>query len=113
MIYKHMDGVSVVAQFEWENGLYYRYRLEITMDNASLHGKTVCVVMQNPSYAGKDVADKSVQFMEKVVFMKALPEFEGVRRLIVVNQYAYFRPRIFRGHLNMSVPRMTMSLRIP
>ncbi len=53
--------------------------------------------MQNPSYAGEDVADKSVQFLEKVVFQKGLPEFEGVRRLIVVNQFAYIQTNDFEG----------------
>ena len=27
-----------------------------------VNGKTVCIVLQNPSYAGEDVADKSVRF---------------------------------------------------
>ena len=53
--------------------------------------------MQNPSYAGEDVADKSVQFLEKVVFTKGLPEFEGVRRLIIVNQFAYIQTNDFEG----------------
>jgi hypothetical protein len=53
--------------------------------------------MQNPSYAGEDVADKSVQFLEKVVFKKRLPEFNGVRRLIVVNQFAYIQTNDFEG----------------
>ena len=37
--------------------------------------------MQNPSYAGEDFADKSVQFMENVVFKKNFAEFEDVIRL--------------------------------
>ena len=45
--------------------------------------------MQNPSHAGEDVAYKSVQFLEKVVFKTGLLEFEGVRRLIVANQFGY------------------------
>ena len=53
--------------------------------------------MQNPSYAGEDVADKSVQFMEKVVFQRGLPEFRGVQRLIVVNQFAYIETNNFKG----------------
>jgi len=53
--------------------------------------------MQNPSYAGEDVADKSVQFLEKLVFTKGLPEFDGVRRLIVVNQFAYIQTDGFEG----------------
>lgn len=97
MIYEHIDGVAVAAQFSWENDMRYRYRLEILLKDAAPTGKTVCVVMQNPSYAGEDVADKSVQFMEKVVFMKGLPEFEGVRRLIVVNQFARIQTNHFQG----------------
>lgn len=53
--------------------------------------------MQNPSYASEEVADKSVQFMEKVVFEKELAEFQGVCRLIVVNQFARIQTNGFRG----------------
>ena len=66
MIYEHIEGVEVTAQFSWENDMRYRYRLEIVLKDTLPNGKTACVVMQNPSYAGEDVADKSVQFMEKV-----------------------------------------------
>jgi hypothetical protein len=97
MIYEHIDGVSVKAQFVWEGDLRYRYRLEIVMKDTAPKGKTACVVMQNPSYANADVADKSVQFMEKVVFKKGLPEFEGVSRLIVVNQFARIQTNDFQG----------------
>lgn len=96
-IYKHIDGVKVTAQFSYENGLHYRYRLEIVLIDAVPTGKTVCVVMQNPSYAREDVADKSVQFMEKVVFKKGLVELEGARRLIVVNQFAHIQTKDFHG----------------
>ena len=95
MIYKHIDGVKVSAQFS--KNRKYRHRLEIVLQAKGRLGKTVCVVMQNPSYAGEDVADKSVQFMEKVVFLKGLPEFCNVRRLIVVNQFAYIETNNFEG----------------
>jgi hypothetical protein len=97
MIYEHIDGVSVAAQFAWEGELRYRYRMEIVMKDAAPKGNTACVVMQNPSYANEHVADKSVQFMEKVVFKKGLPEFEGVSRLIVVNQFARIQTNGFQG----------------
>lgn len=97
MRYEHIDGVEVMAQFSWENDLRYRYRLEIVQKDAAHLGKTACVVMQNPSYAGEDVADKSVQFMEKVVFKKGLAEFDGVHRLIVVNQFARIQTNDFQG----------------
>lgn len=95
--YKHIEGVSVIAQFAEENGLHYRYRLEVNLQTRKISGKTACVVMQNPSYAGEDVADKSVQFMEKVVFQKEFPEFRDVRRLIVVNQFARIQTNYFQG----------------
>ncbi len=63
MIYEHIDGVTVTAQFVWEGELRFRYRLEFVLNDAAPTGKTACVVMQNPSYAGVDVADKSVQRM--------------------------------------------------
>lgn len=97
MVYKHIDYVTVTAQFAFENDLRYRYRLDITLTDAPPTGKTACVVMQNPSYAGEEVADKSVQFMEKVVFKKDLAEFADVRRLIVVNQFAYIQTNDFQG----------------
>ena len=95
MIYKHIDGVKVSAQFSKDRK--YRHRLEIILQSRSINGETVCVVMQNPSYAGEKVADKSVQFMEKVVFQKGLPEFRDVRRLIVVNQFSYIETNNFEG----------------
>lgn len=97
MKYRHIEGVSVVAKFSVEGGVRFRYRLEIALNCRSENGKTACVVMQNPSYASEDVADKSVQFMEKVVFEKRLPEFDGVKRLIVVNQFARVQTNGFRG----------------
>ncbi len=99
MPYKHIDGVKVKARFFKENGLDYRDRLEITLKDfpSDKSGKTACVVMMNPSYAGEQIADKSVQFMEKVVFLKGLAEFKGVRRLLVVNQFARIQTHQFKG----------------
>ncbi len=53
--------------------------------------------MQNPSYAGEDVADKSIQFMEKVVFQKNFPGLHQIKRLIVVNQFARIQTTGFEG----------------
>ena len=97
MRYDHIGGVEVRAQFSSEGEFRYRNRLEITLNDTVPNGKTVCAVMQNPSYAGEDVADKSVQFLEKLVFTKGLPEFYGVRSLIVVNQFAYIQTKDFEG----------------
>ena len=54
-------------------------------------------MLQNPSYAGEVLADKSVEFMEKVVFKKGLLESDSVRRLIVVNQFDYIQTNNFEG----------------
>lgn len=97
MRHLHIKNVTVKALFATEGGLRYRYRLEITKDGASKTSKTACVVMQNPSYAGEDEADKSVQFMEKNVFERGLPEFKDVERLIVVNQFARIQTNDFDG----------------
>ncbi|HLP17427.1 MAG TPA: DUF1643 domain-containing protein [Bacteroidota bacterium] len=97
MPYLHIPNVSVKARFATENGLRYRYRLEITKACAPSGMKTACVVMQNPSYAGETIADKSVQFMEKNVFERGLPEFAQVGRLIVVNQFAFIQTNAFQG----------------
>lgn len=95
MRYQHIPGVVVAAEFDPTRS--FRYRLEIVKPDVSPPGKTACVVMQNPSYASESVADKSVQFMEKVVFLRGLSEFQGVRRLIVVNQYARIQTHGFLG----------------
>lgn len=95
MIYKHINGVSVSALFSKD--MDYRYRLEISLKNRVVGGSTACVVMQNPSYAGEDIADKSVQFMEKVVFERNYPKLQNVQRLIVVNQFARIQTKDFKG----------------
>jgi hypothetical protein len=97
MRHLHIKNVTAKAQFATEGGFQYRYRLEITKVGASRSPKTACVVMQNPSCAGEEKADKSVQFMEKNVFELGLPEFKGVERLIVVNQFARIQTKNFVG----------------
>ena len=98
MRYKHIPNVIAKAEFETEGSALYRYRLEIIRVGAGESPKTACVVMQNPSYAGEEYADKSVQFMEKVVFERALPEFNGIERLIVVNLFARVQTTGFVGY---------------
>ncbi len=97
MRHLHVKNVTAKAQFATRGGRRYRYRLEITKHDASKAPKTACVVMQNPSYAGEEAADKSVQFMEKNVFELGLPEFKDVERLIVVNQFARIQTNDFVG----------------
>ncbi|MBB5347573.1 DUF1643 domain-containing protein [Desulfoprunum benzoelyticum] len=95
-IYRHIDGVQVAAAFS--PCRRYRYRLEVTRNApGGGHPLTVCAILQNPSVADADIADRSVQFLEKLVFMKGVPQFAGVGRLIIVNQFALIQTRGFVG----------------
>jgi len=97
MRHAHIPGVKVKARFTLEKGRRYRHWMEITHSQRPKTGKTVCVIMQNPSYADASWADKSVQFMEKIVFERGLEAFGRARRLIVVNLYALVQTHDFQG----------------
>ncbi len=94
MRHAHIPNTRITAKFSKDRR--YRYRLDVILKDVPA-GKTACVIMQNPSYANEEVADKSVQFMEKIVLGKNLPEFRGVTRLIVVNQFARIQTHHFKG----------------
>lgn len=95
MTYKHIEDVSVTACFS--DCRKYRYRLTVEKDGVP-KGKTACVIMLNPSKANEKVADKTVQFVEKLVFTKKYKEFLGVTKIIIVNQFAYMQTKRFCGH---------------
>lgn len=95
--YKHIPGVHVTSDFSDENGLRFRYRLEIALKVPSPQGRTACVIMQNPSCADEALADKSIQIMEKVVFQKNFPGLHQITRLVVVNQFARIQTTNFQG----------------
>lgn len=94
-IYKHIDNLNVTAEFSKNNK--FRYKLEaIKTDRTDSDRKIICVIMQNPSDADKNVADKSVQFIEKLIFNEDYKEFENVHKIIVVNQFAYVQKKDFK-----------------
>lgn len=93
----HRPGLEIEADFSGENPPVFRYRLVATKVGCSAAPKTVCAIMQNPSYACVEFADKSVQVLERVLFEKGLEEFRGVGRLIVVNQFAFIQTNGFIG----------------
>jgi hypothetical protein len=96
MIYKHIEQVSAHALFS--NCEKYRYRLDILLNEPTdSDTKIVCAVMQNPSVANSEIADKSVQFLEKLIFTKGNANFSGVHKLIVVNQFAFVQTNDFSG----------------
>lgn len=109
MRYKHIDGVDVKAVFS--KCRKYRYRLDVDLREAPAGGKTACVIMMNPSYANEEIADRSVQFMERVVLQKNLEQFKGVRKLIVVNQFAYIQTHAFQGEAHEIGPRNDSTIR--
>ena len=88
MNFKHIDGTSATAVFS--DCKKYRYRLTIQNHNSS-GSETVCVIMQNPSVANAEIADKSVQFLEKLIFTKGYSEFGNVKKIIIVNQFALYK----------------------
>ncbi|MGZ0018277.1 DUF1643 domain-containing protein [Nitrosomonas sp. wSCUT-2] len=87
----------ISTDFSSEEKPIFRYRLEARKDAASNNPRTVCAVMQNPSYASDEIADRSVQVLERVVFEKGFVEFNGIERLIVVNQFAFIQTKDFIG----------------
>lgn len=95
MIYRHIPNTKVSAVFTRDRK--YRYRLDVELSQAPENAKTACVIMMNPSYANEEIADRSVQFMERVVLQRGLPEFQGVGKLIVVNQFAFIQTHQFTG----------------
>lgn len=97
LIYKHIDSV-IVSPPHFSQGKVFRYKLEISKplaDNAV--GNTVCAIMQNPSYANEDIADKSVIFLEQLIFEKGIDAFNGVNKLIIINQFAFVQTNGFEG----------------
>lgn len=95
--YLHRPGLEIGACFSKEHPPAFRYLLSATKKGASSEPKTVCAVMQNPSYACVEFADKSVQVLERAVFEKDYTEFRGVGRLIIVNQFAFIQTNGFDG----------------
>ena len=73
-----------------------RYRLKVE-DPSKADGKTLCVIMQNPSLADNERADKSVQFLETLVFEKDYDELKDVKNMIIVNQFAFVQTHGFVG----------------
>ena len=94
MLYKHLAGFRISTLFSED--CLFRYRL-IVENPEKPHGKTLCVVMQNPSDADEYKADKSVQFLENLVFRKNNEIFRDIGRMIIVNQFAFVQKHGFEG----------------
>lgn len=94
-VYKHLEGLSVFSNFSKDGK--YRYLLEITEHHYLSKNKIVCAIMQNPSYANEGISDKSINFLEQLVFKKGFNTFDGVNKLIVVNLFSYIQTTNFEG----------------
>lgn len=95
--FKHRPNLKITADFSQENPPLFRYQLSASKIGANVRPKTVCAIMQNPSYACEEFADKSVQVLERVIFEKNLNEFKDVERLIIVNQFGFIQTNNFVG----------------
>ena len=94
MIYRHIPGVKVQALFSECK----KFRYQLTIENTTkTKGDSLCVIMQNPSIANTETADKSVQFLEKLVFEKELKLFSNVNSIIIVNKFARIQTKYFEG----------------
>ena len=110
MIYRHIDEVEAKATFS--DCLKYRYRLDVSLkEPIEGKGKVVCAIMQNPSVANSEIADKSVQFLEKLIFLKGVSQFSDVHKLIVVNQFAFVQTNDFSGQDEHIGPENNTSIR--
>ena len=98
MLYKHKKGLHISSCFSED--ARFRYLL-VAEDQNKSEGKTICVIMQNPSDADDEKADKSVQFLEHLIFDKGYNEFQDVRKMIIVNQYAYIQKHNFTGETSL------------
>ncbi|MBT8180147.1 MAG: DUF1643 domain-containing protein [Eudoraea sp.] len=94
MIYKHIPGVKVKDKFSDCK----KFRYHLTIENITkTKGDSLCVIMQNPSIANAEIADKSVQFLEKLIFEKEVELFRNVKTIIIVNQFARIQTKYFEG----------------
>jgi len=111
MVFKHINGVVAEAQFSPCG--HYRYRLTIDRED-STGEHVVSVIMQNPSVANSEVADRSDQFLENLIFEKNYEEFKGVKRIIIVNQFALVQTNDFEvfppGRLPGTEPKSNFSV---
>lgn len=94
MVFHHIDHIYAAVQFS--SCARFRYRLTL-QHTGRKKGAAVCVIMQNPSVAANDVADKSVLFLEKLIFEMNYPEFKKVNKIIIVNQFARVQTKDFVG----------------
>lgn len=79
--FEHVDLLNVRSRFFDERS--HRAYLQIPLVGGR-GAKSLCVIGQNPSSADENAADKTVRYLEELVYRR-LPEY---RQLIVLNLYS-------------------------
>lgn len=97
MVYRHLNLIDANAIYS----ICGKYRYQLTLQHKGKeNGQTVCVIMQNPSVAGSEFADKSVQFLETLIFQKKYTEFKKTSKVLIVNQFARIQTKNFKGRVS-------------
>lgn len=99
--FRHLDGLKVNAVFSDCGN--YRYLMEIKKEDHP-SGKHICAIMLNPSIADEKLADKSVQFLERLIFEKPSPYLKDMGALSIVNLFAFIQTRKFQGNPEQAGP---------
>lgn len=96
MPFYHIKDIKVKAKFSEDRKR--RYLLEIFKDDfdKSKH-KIITVIMQNPSIADENNADRAVNFLENLIFTKNKKEFKNVGKIFIVNLFSSVQTRDFSG----------------
>ncbi|MGB5691017.1 MAG: DUF1643 domain-containing protein [Flavobacteriaceae bacterium] len=102
MTFGHLHPLIITAEFS-DCGKY-RYLLS-AINPDSQGSKTLSVIMQNPSEADETQADKSVQFLQNLVFRKNYDVFKEVRRMNILNQFAFIQTKGFKGNHDLIGPK--------
>ncbi len=102
MTYRHLHPLIITAEFS-DCGKF-RYLLS-AINPESEGSKTLSVIMQNPSEADESKADKSVQFLENIVFRKNYDVFKDVKRMNILNQFAFIQTKDFTGNADLIGPK--------
>lgn len=97
-VYYHRSDLRINVVAERVKGVRYRYLLDVQLKSQPMKSReTACIIMQNPSEANQEIADKSVKFLENYFFEKCFPRFSAVSRLLIVNQFARVKTKNFLG----------------
>jgi hypothetical protein len=79
--FDQVDKSKITADFSSDRK--HRSSLEMPFLNRT-ENKTLCVIGQNPSYANESVADKTLHYLQRLIYEK-YPEYD---RIVMLNLYS-------------------------